>query len=95
MSLPGAKSSGLMAAGTTAVKAAASRLNSVVALGDGTNVATVTVYDNPSAASGTVLFKAVVLHTFAVSFANPIKAELGLTVVVSGTNSGAVISYDA
>jgi hypothetical protein len=92
---PTSKSSGLLAAGTTAVKASKTYLNAVTAVGDGTNVATVTVYDNASAGSGTVLWKGVVLHTFSVSFANPVRAELGITVVVAGTNSGAVIHYDA
>lgn len=93
-----AKSSGLIAASTTVVKAAASRLNSVSAISDGTNIATVVVYDNASAGTGTVLAKAVATAncpTVAVSFKNPVRADNGITVVVSGTGSGAVLSYDA
>lgn len=44
----------------TAVKAAAGTLGGVILLGDGTNAATVRIYDNASAASGTSLAELVV-----------------------------------
>lgn len=100
MSCPSSKASGQLAAGTTAVKASKTRLCTVTVVGDGTNAATVTVYDNASAASGTILAQAVVAATTTnrtehLVFFNPIQAFNGLTVVVSGTGALGYLTYDA
>ncbi len=91
-----AKSSGLCPAGATVVKASASRLNSVSLVSDGTNAATCIVYDN-TAGSGLALAQvsAPIAGSANISFVNPIRAEIGLTVVVVGGTGSAVISYDA
>jgi hypothetical protein len=96
MSCPTALSSGLLAAGTTTVVSRKSYLNSVVVVSDGTNAATVVVYDN-TAASGTVLAKATTptSGTTHLVFDAPIRASIGITVVVSGTGAEAIIHYDA
>lgn len=97
MSSPSAKSSGLLAAGTTVVVDRKSYLNSVTVVSDGTNAATVVVYDNSSAASGTALAKASTSTsgTVHLNFESHVRADNGLTVEVSGTGAGAVITYDA
>lgn len=91
-------SSGLLAAGTTTVINRKTRLNGFLALSDGTNLATVVIYDNASAGSGLVLGQALANSskpTTTQSFDNPVKCDFGITVVVTGTGSGAVIYYDA
>jgi len=92
-------SSGLIsAAATTVIVARKSRLNALAVISDGTNLATVVVYDNASAASGTVLAKGVATSscpTVSLVFENPVRAEFGITISVVGTGSGAVVHYDA
>lgn len=91
-------SSGLLAAGTTTVVARKSILDGLVVISDGTNTATAIVYDNSSAGSGTVVAKAVATAncpTVSVFTTNHVRADNGLTVVVSGTGSGAVVYFDA
>lgn len=98
MSKSSALSSGLLAAGTTTVVSRKSLLNGVVAISDGTNTATVTVYDNASTATGTVLAKAVATSAAPTSSnftTNHVRADNGITVVVAGTGSGAIIYFDA
>ncbi len=94
-----AKSSGLVAAtAATAVMAQPTILSGVTAISDGTNDATVIVYDNASAASGTVLAKVYADSTVGsntVIFATPVKAEAGITISVTGTNSGGIVYYGA
>lgn len=97
MSTTTAKTSDLLAAGTTTVRSIPSRLNSVVLVSDGTNAATLTIYDN-TAGSGIVLYKAfanATCPTIVATFAFPVRAETGVTVVLSGTGSGAILSLDA
>lgn len=91
-------SSGALASGSTTVLFTGHNfLNTIVVNSDGTNTATVTVYDN-TAASGKVLV------SFSVSGANlngafepkfPIRADTGLTVVVAGTGATAYVMYGA
>ena len=90
--------SGLLAAGTTTVIDRKTRLSGFIALSDGTNLSTVVIYDNASAASGTVVAKALSNSsqpTSIQSFDNPVKCDNGITVTVTGTGSGAIIYYDA
>ena len=98
MSNSTALSSGLLAAGTTTVIARKSMLSGLTVISDGTNAATATVYDNASAASGTILAKAVAnatMPTAHVDGTSRVRADNGITVVVSGTGSGAIVYYDA
>ena len=94
-----ARSSGLLSAGTTTVSNTANTLSGVIVLSDTVNTATITVYDNASAASGTVLAKlTATVNTGANSLAlvTPIRAENGLTVVVAGTGTPTgIILYGA
>lgn len=94
-----AKSSGLLGVATTLVTVGKGMLSSVQAISDGTNTATVTIYDYDSAsASGDVLAKVVVpgaQGTISVSLGTPLRCDLGLVVVVSGTGAGAIIGYGA
>lgn len=94
MSCP-STSTGLLAA-SAAVHARSAVLTSLIAEGDGTNVATVIVYNNPSAASGTILAKAIVpsgTRTIHLTFDSPIVGNLGLYVAISGTGAGAIVHY--
>lgn len=94
-----ARSSGLLSVGTTVVSNTANTLSGVIVLSDTVNTATITVYDNASAASGTVLAKlTATVNTGANSLAlvTPIRAENGLTVVVAGTGTPTgIILYGA
>lgn len=93
-----AKASGALATGsTTTLMSGKSTLNSVQITTDGTNAGTVTVYDN-TAGSGKVL--AVVIsegayRTRSIVFVNPLRADLGLTVVVAGTGATAYVGFGA
>ena len=85
-----AKSSGLLSSGTTVVATGANTLSGVIVISDTANPATITVYDNASAASGTILAKlTATVNTGANSMAlvTPIRADNGLVVVVSGTGT--------
>lgn len=94
-----ATSSGLLAA-DTAVRTQPSRLLGVSLIGDGTNACNVIIYDNASAASGTVLAK---LSLPASGFpyidmsamAAGIVANNGLFADVTGTGAAFIIYYAA
>jgi len=62
---------------------------------DGNNNATVTVYDNPSAASGTVLAKIIVKGTDLMGgeVSILVDAQTGIYVDISGTGATALIRY--
>lgn len=85
-------SSGSLAASTLVFTGKA--LLAAVSVGaDGTNPATVIVYDN-TAASGTILFQTVVpagARNQTVVFVLPVQAKTGLYVSVAGTGASAVI----
>ena len=91
------RSSGLLAAGSYVVVATQSTISGVTAISDSTNVATVTVYDNPNGtATGTILAKVnatVNTGSNSIALVTPIRAESGVTVVVSGTGSPQGIVY--
>lgn len=88
-------SSGELAVGTTTVLAGTGMLYDLVLI-PGSAVSTVKVYDNASAASGTIIAElnspasgASVIRPASV----PIQAINGLTVVVAGTGAIALITY--
>lgn len=98
MNLSTAISSGLLAVGTTVVKNSKTYLKSVALTGDGTNQATLIVYDNATTATGTVLAKLktnAVGMTSSMEYSYPLRAEHGIVVVVSGTGAEAIVSFDA
>ena len=84
------RSSGLLSAGTTTVAVGANTLSGVIVISDSVNPATITVFDNASAASGTILARlTATTNTGANSLAlvTPIRAEAGLTVQITGTGT--------
>ena len=86
--------------GTTTLLTGRAFLNSVHLFGDGTNAATVTIYDN-TAGSGTIIAKLVLPAATATALYEdfvpnkPIRGDTGLTVVVSGTGASAIVSFGA
>lgn len=90
-----ATSSGLLTA-DTAVYDKPALITSVIVIGDGTNAATLVVYDNASAASGTALAKIVVdagLTYEKVVFSTPVVANQGLYADVTGTGAEFIVHY--
>lgn len=90
-------SSGLLTA-DTAVCATGSRMHSIQLIPDGTNACSVVVYDNASAASGTVLAKVTIpasatLPAVFSSDSNPVTASKGIFVDVSGTGAAFIVHY--
>lgn len=90
-----AKSSGLLTA-SGVVATGRNRIDSIVVLTDGTNAATVTVFDNASAGSGLVLSKhsipgASLSTTFTPAY--PIFCENGLYVTITGTGANAIVHF--
>ena len=80
----------------TAICAGVNRINAVTLITDGTNAATVTVYDNPSAASGKVVAKATASgaqNTVQLKFTNPVYCETGIYAVVSGTGAAYIVHF--
>ena len=74
------------------------RINAISFLGDGTNPGTLTVYDNPSAASGKVLAKATTKSTDIqnhIIFTFPVVAENGIYAQVTGTGAAYIVYYGA
>jgi hypothetical protein len=72
------------------------RINAVTLIADGTNAANVVVYDNASAASGTVLAKVTAVAgqgTVHVIFENPVTANDGIYADVTGTGAGYIVYY--
>jgi hypothetical protein len=96
MSRSTARPSGaLAAASTTTLLTGASTLNSITVTTDGTNAATVTVYDN-TAASGKIMNVLVVTGASLygrADFSNAIKGENGLTVTVVGTGATGYVTF--
>ena len=88
-------SSGLKSADAV-ISGGRNRINAVTLIADGTNAANVVVYDNPSAASGTVLAKVTALAgqgTIHVIFENPVFAQDGIYADVTGTGAAYIIYY--
>ncbi len=90
-------SSGLRNAGTFQITTGRGVLSAVHAVSDGTNVATVTVYDNDTGnTSGTVLAKvngSVTTGSNGAIWTTPIRYEFGVTMVVSGTGTPQGLCY--
>lgn len=88
-------SSGSLAVGTTSISTLPGLVCNVI-LNPGSAASTVTVYDNPSAASGTVLWSAVAAantNSVSANLSSPIVANKGITVVVAGTAATAVVTF--
>ena len=89
------RSSGLKTA-DAAICPCRSRINAVTLLGDGTNAVSLILYDNASAASGTVLAKVTQLATARLThilFDNPVFAENGIYADVTGTGAEYIVYY--
>lgn len=88
-------SSGLKTANAV-IASGKNRINSVTLITDGTNAGTIVIYDNASAASGTVLAKVkcsgagLVQH---VVFENPVVAQDGIYADVTGTGAEYIVYY--
>lgn len=84
-------SSGLKAAGTHQIFTGRGIVSAVHAISDGTNVATVTVYDNASGdTSGNIIAKvngSVTTGSNGAYFTTPVRCDVGCTVVVTGTGA--------
>lgn len=90
-------SSGLKTSGGQTV-ASGCYLHDVLLISDGTNVATLIVYEGTST-SGVVLAKMSIPATTAapqvISFNQPISANTGIFTAVTGTGAGFIIYYSA
>lgn len=89
------KSSGLLAAGTTAVQAQQCKLSALILIPAAADC-TVLVYDNKSAASGTVVLELSGKANAASSSLNmvlPAECLNGATVVVTGAGAQAILHY--
>lgn len=86
-----AQSSGLKTSGTYLIFKGQGIISAVHAISDGTNVATVLVYDNDVGDnSGTVLAKvngSVTTGSNGAIFTTPVRCDNGCTLVVSGTGN--------
>ena len=89
------RSSGLKTVDSV-IQTGRNRINAITLLGDGTNAASVIVYDNASTASGVILAK-VTAETATrfthVLFENPVVAENGIYADVSGIGAEYIIYY--
>ena len=89
------RSSGLKTADAS-VATGRNRINAITLFADGTNAASVVVYDNASAASGLELGKVTALAgqgTVHVLFENPVVAENGIYADVTGTNAAYIVYF--
>lgn len=89
-------SSGILTVGTTVITTGKAILSGVMVVSDSTNAATVTVYDNATTGSGTVLAKCTATTTTganSIAFVTPVRADNGITVVVTGTGNPQAIVY--
>lgn len=88
-------SSGLKTADAV-ISAGRNRINAITLLGDGTNAASLILYDNASEASGVVLAKVTQLATARLThilFDNPVFAENGIYADVTGTGAEYIVYY--
>lgn len=72
------------------------RINAITLHTDGTNAASVLLYDNASAASGTVTAKVTAAgdqNTMHVIFENPVIVENGIYADVTGTGATYIVYY--
>lgn len=87
-------SSGVLSADTL-IATGRNRVNAITVLSDGTNEATLELYDNTSAA-GTVNVKGICLGASKVNhiiFENPVKFENGIYADVTGTGAAFIVFY--
>ena len=88
---------GQLSAGSYLIATGKNRLNALSVVGDGTNAGTVTIYDNTTA-SGKIIAQGLTRTTDVqqhIIFTNPVYAEIGLYVVVGGTNCKAIVYFGA
>ena len=88
-------SSGLVAA-DSAIVTGKGHLEAVIGVTDGTNDATCVLYDNASAATGTVLWKGKVTaaNNFGgATFPTPINFTNGIYLDITGTNAACIVYY--
>lgn len=88
-------SSGLLAA-DTAVSARPAAVTSVTLVGDGTNAATVVVYDNATTNSGKAVAKLAVSATnptAVIQLHSPISCINGIYADLTGTGAGVIVTY--
>lgn len=93
--IPEIASSGLKTA-DAAIKAGPGTLVGFTVLTDGTNTATLILYDNPSAASGTVLGKMIVVGADRfdhIEFSSHRLASTGIYADVTGTGAEYIVYY--
>lgn len=89
------RSSGLKTADAV-IGTGRNRINAITLITDGTNAASVIVYDNASAASGLELGKvsaAGAQNTVHVIFENPVVAENGIYADVTGTGAAYIVYF--
>jgi hypothetical protein len=93
----GCISSGLLADNAVVLaRASGQQLCSVLIITDGTNAATVTVYDNAVGGAGKVLFKGTVpgASNFGGGDAGlPVNLGYGIYMAISGTGANAIVYY--
>lgn len=86
-----AQSSGLKTAGTYQIFVGRGVISAVHAISDGTNVATVTVYDNAAGdTSGNIIAKvngSVTTGSNGAYFTTPVRVDTGCTLVVTGSGA--------
>lgn len=98
MSRSTAVATGALATGsTTTVRTGHGLLNSLQVVTDGTNAGTITVYDNITGSGKVIAVLTVAGAALSGSFTPTfgIRADIGLTFVVSGTAAVAYASFDA
>jgi hypothetical protein len=87
------KSTGILTS-SSSIARAAGQLTGVLVITDGTNAATITLYDSTSSASGTVLFTATVPGTAYFGGATweiPVRYTTGVYAVISGTGAKYIV----
>lgn len=90
-----ATSTGDLAVGTTTPQTNPAAITSIT-LSPAAAISSVTIFDNKSAASGTIIGHLVCpasVSTVTVEFTHPIRALNGLTIVVAGTGATANVGY--
>jgi len=88
------KSTGVLNADTL-ISTGRNRINALTVLTDGTNLATVDLYDN-TAGSGTIAVKGMCLGASRINhfvFENPVMVENGIYADVTGTGATFIVFY--
>ncbi len=85
-------------AADTAITAIPGKCHGIVLQNDGTNASSVVVYDNASAASGTVIAKLAlpassIILTLPVIFNSPVAYQNGIYIDVTGTGVGVNVYF--